>query len=238
MGKLTAFPVFFAVLISFCLAHGKSKGPKEVEEWFENLSHAKQKEEIGLLCPWNFVFKDREYNDNTLVVLGYNLIIDAYHEMPIVGGSGVFRLAQGAVTFETYFFNSTLRNLTVEGRGTGKGYSEFMKKICNPKDFGRSIGNGFVFGFGGGTRDRFLTSRFPRDWIRTKIKDVTSGRATTVMISTPVRVAEGLKCERSPSAEIESMMNGGLQVPKNTLESCPVTLSGGVHYLRETVHRE
>ncbi|KAK3017795.1 hypothetical protein RJ639_004408 [Escallonia herrerae] len=140
MGKLTTFLLFFAMLISFRVAHDKSKGkepncypsgpspndvyithyfgpvnmlddpltiaPKQTARLVgraHGLYASYSQEEIALLYAGNFVFKDGEYNGNSLVVLGYNLIMDVYHELPITIG----RLAQGAVIFETYFFNST-----------------------------------------------------------------------------------------------------------------------------------
>ncbi|XP_059651163.1 dirigent protein 19-like [Cornus florida] len=161
---------------------GTTKGPKEVEEWFEKLSHAKEKvtklrfyfhdaikgksptampvaqanitytsptlfglvnmmddpltvgpelsskllgrfqglygyvsnAEVGLLVVANFVFTDGEYNGSTLAVLGYNPILHHYREMPIVGGSGIFRLARGVVTVKNYFYNANASNATVE----------------------------------------------------------------------------------------------------------------------------
>ncbi|KAG5581919.1 hypothetical protein H5410_052546 [Solanum commersonii] len=46
----------------------------------------------ALLMTLNFVFTTGKYNGSTLSVLGRNAF-QKYREMPIVGGSGVFRLA-------------------------------------------------------------------------------------------------------------------------------------------------
>ncbi|XP_058191037.1 dirigent protein 23-like [Rhododendron vialii] len=55
----------------------------------------------------SFVFTTGEYNGSTLSLLGRNAVLHPYREMPIVGGSGVFRLARGIATAKTYFFNAT-----------------------------------------------------------------------------------------------------------------------------------
>nr|GMC92054.1 dirigent protein 22-like [Ipomoea batatas]GME07498.1 dirigent protein 22-like [Ipomoea batatas] len=63
--------------------------------------------EIGLLMAFNFVFTGGKYNGSTLSLLGRNPTAKEYREMPIVGGSGVFRLARGVATAKTYLFNVT-----------------------------------------------------------------------------------------------------------------------------------
>ncbi|KAA8517477.1 hypothetical protein F0562_017770 [Nyssa sinensis] len=174
----------FSTVIAMALVHGSGigEGPKEVEEWFQNLSHAKEKmtklhfyfhdlthgkgqtaaqmaqtnissksptsfgflnmmddpltvgpelsskmvgraqgfygtdsmEEVTQIVAINFIFSGGEYNGSSLTVMGWNPILRVYREMPIVGGSGVFRLARGVVTFKTYFFNVTAGNATIE----------------------------------------------------------------------------------------------------------------------------
>jgi len=63
--------------------------------------------EGALLMTLNFVFTTGKYNGRTLSVLGRNPAFHKYREMPIVGGSGVFRLAQGIATAKTYWMNAT-----------------------------------------------------------------------------------------------------------------------------------
>ncbi|XP_059298284.1 dirigent protein 21-like [Lycium ferocissimum] len=70
--------------------------------------------EAGLLMTLNFVFTTGKYNGSTLSVLGRNPPLQKYREMPIVGGSGIFRLAQGIATAKTYWFNTTSRDAIVE----------------------------------------------------------------------------------------------------------------------------
>ncbi|KAA8546083.1 hypothetical protein F0562_020466 [Nyssa sinensis] len=71
-------------------------------------------EEICDLMAMSFVFKEGEYNGSSLAVLGHNPIMNQYRELAVVGGSGVFRLARGVVTLNTYFFNPSAGNATVE----------------------------------------------------------------------------------------------------------------------------
>ncbi|KAL2469302.1 Dirigent protein 23 [Forsythia ovata] len=71
-------------------------------------------EDIALTMTLNFVFTDGKYNGSTLSVLGHNPILHKYREMPIVGGSGVFRLARGIATAQTVWYNRISNNAVVE----------------------------------------------------------------------------------------------------------------------------
>ncbi|KAG8368120.1 hypothetical protein BUALT_Bualt15G0012100 [Buddleja alternifolia] len=71
-------------------------------------------EEIGLLMTLNYVFTGDKYNGSTISVLGHNPILHKYREMPIVGGSGIFRLARGIATAQTIWFNLTTQDAVVE----------------------------------------------------------------------------------------------------------------------------
>ncbi|KAJ8770877.1 hypothetical protein K2173_021792 [Erythroxylum novogranatense] len=50
-------------------------------------------EEIGLLMAMNFAFTEGKYNGSTMTVLGRNTVFSKVREMPVIGGSGVFRFA-------------------------------------------------------------------------------------------------------------------------------------------------
>ncbi|XP_059298283.1 dirigent protein 22-like [Lycium ferocissimum] len=175
MGKLNSIlllcSVTIAMLLSIPVAHCTiAQGPKAVDQWFQNLAHAKPKmtklhfyfhdivsgknptavpiakanstshsptsfgllavlddrlttgpevnsttigraqgivgaaslDEFSLLMGLNFVFTHGKYNGSTLSLLGRNTVLNEYREMPIVGGSGVFRLARGVATAKTY----------------------------------------------------------------------------------------------------------------------------------------
>ncbi|KAK2632019.1 dirigent protein 23 [Eucalyptus grandis] len=71
-------------------------------------------ESLALHMNVNLVFTTPEYNGSTLSILGRNPALETYREMPIVGGTGVFRLASGVATAKTYFFNLTTGDAVVE----------------------------------------------------------------------------------------------------------------------------
>ena len=58
--------------------------------------------EFSLLMVLNFAFTEGKYNGSTLSVLGRNEILSTMREMPIVGGSGIFRFARGYAQARTY----------------------------------------------------------------------------------------------------------------------------------------
>ncbi|CAI9113241.1 OLC1v1013814C1 [Oldenlandia corymbosa var. corymbosa] len=71
-------------------------------------------EELSALVTLNFVFTDGEFSGSTLSVLGRNPIMQAYRELPVIGGSGAFRLARGMATAKTYYQNVTAGDDIVE----------------------------------------------------------------------------------------------------------------------------
>ncbi|XP_009588577.1 dirigent protein 22-like [Nicotiana tomentosiformis] len=71
-------------------------------------------QDIELLMTLNLVFTEGKYNGSTLSILGHNRIFHEYRELPIVGGSGVFRLARGIATAKTYWASNTTQNAIVE----------------------------------------------------------------------------------------------------------------------------
>ena len=70
--------------------------------------------EFGLLMVLNLVFTEGKYNGSALTVLGRNAVGLAEREMPVVGGSGLFRLARGYALARTYTFNTTTLDAVVE----------------------------------------------------------------------------------------------------------------------------
>ncbi|KAF3338421.1 dirigent protein 22-like protein [Carex littledalei] len=59
---------------------------------------------VGLLMAMNFVLTDGKYNGSTIAIFGHNDVLSAVREMPIVGGSGLFRFARGYVQARTNSF--------------------------------------------------------------------------------------------------------------------------------------
>ncbi|XP_057493266.1 dirigent protein 22-like [Actinidia eriantha] len=71
-------------------------------------------QEVDLLLTLNYVFTSGQFNGSTLSILGRNPIFNTYRELPIVGGSGVFRLARGIATAKTYLLNAATGDAIVE----------------------------------------------------------------------------------------------------------------------------
>ncbi|KAF5729300.1 dirigent protein 22-like isoform X1 [Tripterygium wilfordii] len=63
--------------------------------------------EIGLLMVMTFAFVEGTSNGSTLSILGRNLIFDTVREMPVVGGTGLFRYAQGYALAKTVRLTET-----------------------------------------------------------------------------------------------------------------------------------
>ncbi|KAK6157717.1 hypothetical protein DH2020_011965 [Rehmannia glutinosa] len=59
----------------------------------------------GLAMNMNVVFTSGPYNGSTLCILGRNPIGSTNRELPIVGGSGVFRMARGFSISNTYSYD-------------------------------------------------------------------------------------------------------------------------------------
>ncbi|KAL6523190.1 hypothetical protein OROGR_016801 [Orobanche gracilis] len=69
---------------------------------------------LGLLMVLNFAFTEGKFNGSTLSVLGRNAVFSAVRELPIVGGSGVFRFARGYAQAKTHTFNLRTKDAVVE----------------------------------------------------------------------------------------------------------------------------
>ncbi|KAI3683463.1 hypothetical protein L1987_83967 [Smallanthus sonchifolius] len=71
-------------------------------------------EEVGLLMAMNFVFSTGKYNGSTLTILGRNPVFEKVREMPVIGGSGLFRFARGYVQASTHSFDLKTGDAVVE----------------------------------------------------------------------------------------------------------------------------
>ncbi|KAJ9184655.1 hypothetical protein P3X46_004359 [Hevea brasiliensis] len=70
--------------------------------------------EIGFLMVFNLVFSEGKYNGSTLSLLGHNAIFSGVREMPIVGGSKIFRFARGYALAKTHTIDLKTNNAIVE----------------------------------------------------------------------------------------------------------------------------
>lgn len=70
--------------------------------------------EMGLLMAMNYVFVEGKYNGSSLSILGRNQVMSPVRELPIVGGSGLFRFARGYAEARTHTFNMNNGDAVVE----------------------------------------------------------------------------------------------------------------------------
>ncbi|XP_031504586.1 dirigent protein 1-like [Nymphaea colorata] len=63
-------------------------------------------QESSLLMAVDYVFLDGEHKGSTLSILGRNAVFHKVREMPVVGGTGTFRLARGYAIARTHSFTS------------------------------------------------------------------------------------------------------------------------------------
>lgn len=70
--------------------------------------------EVGYLMVLTFAFTHGKFNGSTLSILGRNTIMSDIREMPIVGGSGLFRFARGYAQAHTHTLNLKVRAAIVE----------------------------------------------------------------------------------------------------------------------------
>ncbi|KAK1383074.1 Dirigent protein [Heracleum sosnowskyi] len=67
----------------------------------QGLMGSSSMEETSLIMALTFVFTTGKYNGSSISFLGRNPLANNYREIPIVGGSGYFRLARGIITTRT-----------------------------------------------------------------------------------------------------------------------------------------
>ncbi|XP_009630041.1 dirigent protein 22-like [Nicotiana tomentosiformis] len=70
--------------------------------------------DVGLLMVLNFAFVEGKYNGSTLSILGRNSVMSTVREMPIVGGSGLFRFARGYAKAKTHTLDFKTGDAVVE----------------------------------------------------------------------------------------------------------------------------
>nr|GMD44019.1 dirigent protein 22-like [Ipomoea batatas] len=71
-------------------------------------------DEIGLLMVLNFAFVEGKYNGSSLSMVGRNAVVFAVREMPVVGGSGLFRFARGYAQAKTHTYDPKTGDAVVE----------------------------------------------------------------------------------------------------------------------------
>lgn len=75
---------------------------------------ASKQEDMALLMVICYEFSEGKYNGSSISVLGRNPVMHVAREMPIVGGSGVFRWARGYAVAHTVWADYKTGDATVE----------------------------------------------------------------------------------------------------------------------------
>ncbi|KAG7631122.1 Dirigent protein [Arabidopsis suecica] len=70
--------------------------------------------DASALMVMNFAFKTGKYNGSSIAILGRNAVLTKVREMPVIGGSGLFRFARGYVEARTMWFDQKSGDATVE----------------------------------------------------------------------------------------------------------------------------
>nr|VDD60640.1 unnamed protein product [Brassica oleracea] len=70
--------------------------------------------ELGFLMAMNFAFKTGKYNGSTITIFGRDTAMSEVREMPIVGGSGIFRFARGYVEARTKWVDLKTLDATLD----------------------------------------------------------------------------------------------------------------------------
>ncbi|KAG1331112.1 Dirigent protein 22 [Cocos nucifera] len=81
------------VMIDNALTVGPKPNSKLVGRTQEFYALASNKE-MGLLMSMSFAFFEGKYNGSTVTILGRNMVLSEVREMLVIGGSGLFRMAQ------------------------------------------------------------------------------------------------------------------------------------------------
>ncbi|KAF5752027.1 Disease resistance-responsive (dirigent-like protein) family protein [Tripterygium wilfordii] len=69
--------------------------------------------ELSLIMDISLIFTDGFYNGSSLSISGINPASNPVREIPIVGGTGIFRMARGFAIARTYSFNLTSNDAVV-----------------------------------------------------------------------------------------------------------------------------
>lgn len=70
--------------------------------------------EVDLLMAMNFAITEGKFNGSTITILGRNPVFNEVREMPVIGGSGLFRFARGYAQLRTHWFSPKTKDAIVE----------------------------------------------------------------------------------------------------------------------------
>lgn len=108
-------PTFFGAVIMFddALTMEPERNSKLVGR-AQGMYGSASQTETGLAVVMNFAFMEGKYNGSTLSVMGRNAVFSTVREMPIIGGSGLFRFARGYVQAKTHTIDLKTGDAVVE----------------------------------------------------------------------------------------------------------------------------
>ena len=70
-------------------------------------------DEVGLLMALSYTFMDGPYNGSSISIMGRNSAMQPVREMPVVGGTGLFRMARGYALAHTHYIEYSTGNAIV-----------------------------------------------------------------------------------------------------------------------------
>ena len=80
----------------------------------EGLYASASQDGSGLLMAMNFAFVSGKYNGSSITIFGRNPFLEKVREMPVIGGSGLFRFARGYAKASTVNIDFTTGDAVVE----------------------------------------------------------------------------------------------------------------------------
>ncbi|PKI78537.1 dirigent protein 22-like [Punica granatum] len=83
---------------------GPDRSSKQIGRAQAVMAFASQND-FAVLMAINLAFTEGKYNGSTVTILGRNMVFTELRELPVVGGSGVFRFATGYVKTSTHFMD-------------------------------------------------------------------------------------------------------------------------------------
>ncbi|CAO2815574.1 unnamed protein product [Amaranthus hypochondriacus] len=74
----------------------------------QGFSGSASQESVSSMMGLTYSFTDGMFNGSSFVILGRNELLNPVKELPVIGGTGLFRMARGFALARTYYFNVTL----------------------------------------------------------------------------------------------------------------------------------
>nr|XP_023914575.1 dirigent protein 23-like [Quercus suber]POF07949.1 dirigent protein 23 [Quercus suber] len=71
----------------------------------QGLYRSAGQQDVDLLMAMNLVFTTGKFNGSSIIILGRDAVLHPILEMPIIGGTGAFRLARGFVQAKAHYLN-------------------------------------------------------------------------------------------------------------------------------------